>query len=302
MRVVAGILYVLGPGPACGGGMMEPADAAPSPDAVCAVPAGRAYILSRLAITAAEGFDLDADGDVDNELGQLPDATLASVNGGLADYFAMGTFLVVGLITDWSDPPTADDPDVAFHILHVFDADRDPANNFDGEGEFRVHQDAFDLSCGLATRADETRLEASVLRASRSSWIFELSSGGQLQLDRATLVGSFDAGFERATGRIGAVLPYCTLSALPVPGAISGTVLDALVNDPGLAGTVAPDLDVDGDGLERIVGDGVGIDHCVDGNGEIVAGRTCPCHPAIVDGYSVGLEHDIVLGRLVGVI
>src|SRR5687768_10673535 len=124
MRLLTGILMIL---QGCGGGAdadPDPVDAPPL-DAVCPLPAGRAYVLTHLAVLpGGEGMDLDGDGAADNELGNLPDDIRLSVNDGIAETIEFGTFLAGALITDWTDPPTPDDPEIGFHMLHILDEDR----------------------------------------------------------------------------------------------------------------------------------------------------------------------------------
>ena len=308
MRLQVGILLAFGG--ACGSGAAAvdggPSDGVPQRDATCQVPAGRGYVLSHLAVLPeGEGLDITGDGAVDNELGRMPDSTLASVNDGLAEMLSLGTFLAGALVTDWSDPPTPDDPAVGFQIMHLFDEDRppDPANNYGGEGRFTVHQDAFDLSCNPDSAADQASIAAGVLTARRSRWAFELSTGsGQLEFEDVTIVGTFDETYLRADATLGAVMPFCSLASLAIPGEIPGSVLDAIVNDAGLAGPIAVDVDLDGDGFEQVVGDGVGILRCQDGDGTVIEGADCVCHPSIVDGYTVGVEVEIVYAMMVAVV
>jgi hypothetical protein len=292
----------------CGGEQAvtpDPVDAS-TQDSICPVPSGRAFVLTRVgALPGDQGLDVDGDATIDNEIGHLPDATRLSVNDGLAEMIAQGTFLAGGLIDEWTDPPTPNDPEAAVHIFHVFDEDRpnDPSDNYGGEGRFIMHQDAFDLNCQSATRADETVIADRVLTARRSEWTFELSSGsGQLSFQRAILVLTLDETYDHAVGEMGAVMSFCSLGSLPIPGELSGSVLDAIVNDPSLAGSIAVDIDFDQDGLERVVGDGVGILRCYDGDGTIIEGADCICHPDIVDGYSVGIDIAMIRAFLVGVI
>jgi hypothetical protein len=97
-------------------------------------------------------------------------------------------------------------------------------------------------------------------------------------------------------------MSLCALSSVPFPGDIPGTILDAFANDSAIGSFVSVDVDVDGDGFEQVVGDGVTIQECIDGDGTtVIDGRDCPCHPSIVDGYSSALGFEIVSARLVGV-
>jgi hypothetical protein len=46
----------------------------------------------------------------------------------------------------------------------------------------------------------------------------------------------------------------------------------------------------------------VTIARCIDGDGEVIAGRECPCHPDIADGYSVAYDVELVSAIVLGVL
>ena len=303
----AGVLWLA----ACGGGGGAATpdasfDAAGPPDSLCAVPAGRAAVYHQIRILPpGEGFDLDGDGAVDNEIGRLPPAVLSAAHAGIDQSLATGELVVLYLVTGWSEPPTPDDPDVVFYGLSGYDGDmpNNPANNFTGMGEFYVRLDQFDLSCRPTTQADETALAGGVLTARARRWAFQLTTGtGALTIDEVIAVTTWDPTWAASSSRIGGRMSLCSLAALPFPGDTPGTALDAFANDPSIAAAVQPDVDVDGDGLEQVIGDGVSILKCIDGDGTTeIPGRDCPCHPSIVDAYSVGLRMDAVGARIIGV-
>jgi hypothetical protein len=252
-----------------------------------------------------QGFDLDGDATLDNALGNVADGVRNGVNVGLDAAIQGGELLMVMFMTDWTDPPTPDDPDLRFNAFQVYDADMpaDNSNNFSGQGRFVVLTSQLDLQCRSKTEADETMLVGGVLTARRDSWRFTLTTGlGALEFADAIMVTTFESDFASGTSRLGAVMSLCTLSALAFPGDTPGTVLDALANDEGIGGQVMIDMDRDGDGFERVRGDGVGILDCIDGDGTVIDGADCPCHPAIVDGYSVGMEFSSVAAQVVGTI
>jgi hypothetical protein len=293
--------------PACGddGTPLMTPDAPPA-DAQCTLPPGVSWIFTTAHVVPADqGFDLDGDTTIDNVLGAAPNAVRSGANDGLDAAIAGGELLMVMLMTDWSDPPTPDDPDLRFNAFQVYDADMpaDSSNNLSGQGRFVVPISQLDLQCRSKTEADETTLVGGVLTARRDSWRFTLTTGlGALEFADAIIVTTFSSDFATGTSRLGAVMSLCTLSALAFPGDTPGTVLDALVNDEGIGSQVMIDMDRDGDGLEQVRGDGVGVLDCVDGDGTVIDGADCPCHPAIVDGYSVGMEFLAVTAQVVGTI
>jgi hypothetical protein len=301
------LLAALAALPACGGDDTPGQSSdAPSADAACGLPPGIAWAFTTAHVLPGdEGFDLDDDGEVDNALGHVPDGVRTGANDGLDAAMRGGELLMVMFMTDWSDPPTPDDPDLHFHVFQVYDADMpaDTSNNFGGDGRFVVPTNQLDLQCRSKTEADSTQLEGGVLTARRDVWRFTLTTGlGALEFADAIMVTTFSSDFATGSSRLGAVMSLCTLSALAFPGDTPGTVLDALVNEPGIGGAVTLDVDEDGDGFERVRGDGVSILDCVDGDGTVIDGPDCPCHPAIVDGYSVGMEFLSVQAEVVGTI
>ena len=280
----------------CGDETAPLADASLLPDAVCPLPEGRLYVMSAFAIEGPGlGFDLDGDGTIDNAIGELPNEERANLNGAL-DLLRENGLLLAGIyLTGWSDPPTADDADVVAHLVQLTDADRDLSNNLGGEGTFYIDKNAFDLNCNPASAAEETTLVDGQLSARRSFWTFLLGTIATLEMADARLAFQFDADFRAATGQGGAIVTACSLAEMPYPSDPSSSVIDKLVNDPSVP-PVTMDMDRDGDGLEQIVGDGVDIVECIDGDGTRIPGASCPCHPAIADGYSIAVDLPLVAG------
>lgn len=290
---------------ACGGGPAaddDPIDAG-LPDAVCPTPEGRAFIMQELRILPPDqGRDLDGDGDVDNELGNFPPSHLETAHQGMDTSINTGELTVLTLVTNW-DPPVPDDPDIGLHFFAGYDGDipTNPSNNFTGDGEFYVRLDHFDLNCQSRTQAEEATMVGGVLTATRSAWAFPLTTGtGTLRMDDAQMVVTFDDEYRTHATLLTGVFTYCALAALPFPGETPGTVLDAMVNDPALLAAFQVDMDRDGDGYEQVIGDGLTVLKCVDPEEGEIYGRECPCHPAIVDGFSAALSIQGILARVIG--
>jgi hypothetical protein len=291
---------------ACGGGGSA-VDAGADPDtgfvSTCPVPEGRSFIASRMELLpTGGGFDLTGDGEINNEMGKMPEAARAEISEGLNLSITVGEMILLAHITGW-DPPTPDATDVGFYLFIGSDADSppDPSNNHGGEGEFRVSLGQFDLECNPRTEADEVEIAGRVLTARRRTWDFPLTTGtGSVVLVNPVLELAFDESHTSATGRVGMVMTLCSLSAIPFPGLQTGTTLDVIVNEPSLQ-ELSVDIDLDDDGLEEVRGDGVTIRDCVDGDGvTVIEGRTCPCHPAIADGYSFAITLEAVPARILG--
>lgn len=289
----------------CGGGAAAP-DAGPTdaPGQACEVPSGHTFVLPRIHVAAASvGLDLDGDEEIDNVLGLMPEAARMSANEAFDASIAGGELLMLFHISDWSDPPSPTDPALFFDVFVGGDADMPlfPDDNFSGNEEFFVRLDQFGLDCVPAQRAEAASIEDRTLTATRmDDWEFVLSVNGAMVFTNATVMIDLSDDYASATGVLAAAVTICSLDKLPFPGDIEGTVLDVFAND-ALFSAVVPDMDLDGDGLERIVGDGVSILQCIDGDGTIITGDDCVCHPNIADGYSLAVELDAIGARLVGV-
>ena len=297
-RVAAALL--LG-GTACSGGGGGAADApvvdAGLPDAVCPLPEGRGHFVSSIQIVSEDqGFDLDGDTTIDNTLGSLPDGFKSPVNDELTSTIASGELRMIFFVTGWATPPTADDPDVAIHPIAGEDADDpvNPANNAEVGSDFRFDMNTtFDLDCNLRQSTEQASIAGGVLDATGPRFFFPLADLGSLDYRRLIIHAVFDGALERASGQLGGALTICTLSGIPYFGSAEGSILDVLVNEPTTS-AIIPDIDVDGDGLERVMGDGVGVLGCTDADGTSIPGPTCPCDPRIVDGYSVTFSFSMV--------
>jgi hypothetical protein len=303
-----GALLAIGIALGCGGGGDNTADAGP-PDAaetLCPVPQGHSRVLSHVRfLPADQGFDLDGDEVIDNEVGKMPDSARDSVHEGMDEALTVGELMMIFHIEDWTEPPTPTDEDIRFHVFSGLDADVpiDPSKKFSGEGKFYVRVGEFDLNCDSTTEADEATIIERKLVATRSAWSFAITVGaGTMEFRDPRIEQEFDADYYGANGMFGGKATICSLSALAFPGETPGTVLDAFVNDPIFADAISVDMDIDGDGLEEVVGDGVTILECIDGDGvTVIEGRDCPCHPAMADAYSLAMYLETVPAEIVAV-
>jgi len=121
-----------------------------------------------------------------------------------------------------------------------------------------------------------------------------------------TLVSNPEA-LESFSGQLCGARSAASWHRVPNSGGFGGrTVLDLLVSGATFFGfhsdPTQPDIDFDGDGLERLVdadGDG-NVDLCIDGNGSQVEGIDCPLDPRIADGYSEAMSLEAIGARLAG--
>jgi hypothetical protein len=116
---------------------------------------------------------------------------------------------------------------------------------------------------------------------------------------------------EDAFGPASMDVRYCgarALSSMYIWHSFSGqgSLLDMVAVGFNFGGYVftptQPDVDVDGDGLERVMdtdGDGQ-VDLCIDGDGAQITGLDCPRDPRMADAYSEALHVVAVGARLAG--
>lgn len=271
-------------------------------EAVCELPEGPNYLLTRLGIAQAdEGFDLDGDEVVDNSFGELPFLTRLAVNAAYQDSLDAGEWMVGTLQDEWSEPPTANDPDTGFHILTLVDADvPDDVSNDRTGGSFYVSPLFLDLDCQSTSRTPGA-IEDGLFTGQRERLDFPLNTGtGSIDMVDMHIELQYGEDFTTASGQVGSYVTMCSLSAvpLPLPGSEGGSVLDYIANNDGLPELI--DGDLDGDGLELVVGDGESILHCVDGDGTIIEGADCPCYPEIADAFSATLSFDVLQVPVLG--
>jgi hypothetical protein len=288
------VLALLG----CGGGAGGTGDAGAGPDApsqLCIAPPGDTWVVTSLSILGeGEGFDLDGDGEIDNEFGKTPEGARAEIAAGLNTSLEAHEMTVLIHITGWDPPGAARAPTVAFYM------GTDPTGLYES-GDYHVWSDQFDLDCNPRNETDDVEIDGRAVTARRDIWNFPLSTAtGSVVMVDPLLQLEFDEAYQRVNGTMGMTVTMCSLSAIPFPGLQAGSTLDVVVNEPSLE-VISVDMDLDGDGLEQARGDGVTIRDCVDGDGiTIIDGRSCPCHPAIADGYSFAFGLEATRARIVG--
>lgn len=292
----------------CGGGSGDDAPAEPDAgeDAACQMPPGPTYLLTSFGIAPLEdAFDLDGDGTGDNQLGNLPAATIDVINDGYRDSIDAGEWMIATLMDDWTDPPTASDPSTGLHVLQLTDADSpDDVSNDRTGGAFYASSSFLDLDCHSTTRAAGA-IEDGVFVGERELLEFPLNTGtGSLDMVDMIVEVTYAADYKTAVGRVGSYVTLCTFSGVPLAlpdTTTSSSSLDYMVNDPQIVENAPVDGDLDGDGLEQVIGDGVGVLHCIDGDGTIIEGSDCPCYPEIADAYSTTIAFELLEVPVLGV-
>jgi hypothetical protein len=280
--------------------VMSTPDLAPAPDLSapgCVPEFGSGYFADRLQyLPSDQGFDLNGDGMVDNQTGIL--ASIA--NQELANAIVNGRSIFVLSVRSLKGPPLVegDTPTLAFYVAVDGDMPADPSNNA-MNGAFRVHREQFDVDC-QPTAAFDSKVESGEIRSTAKKVDTVAGGIGTLTFVDVKMTSAPEQPGDYATwtGKIGGVVPVCTLSLSPFPGPNPSSLLDVMVN----VFSIQPDIDRDGDGLEKIVGDGNNVKECVTGDGTVIPGRTCPCDPRMQDAYSGAFQFHLVPARIVGLV
>jgi hypothetical protein len=250
--------------------------------------------------------DLDGDGDLDNAIADLgppyselyPAAMTVAIQGSVDSGFYR--FL---LHMPWVEESLATMQGevrvVAYKGLDV-DCPRDAADDFTGDEEFYAMAASLD-ACGEPL----------------FSWPGSRVEAGRLLGTRAPIAVAYgDATFRvmcEVAGRFGPdgrslELDVCARADLADLGADFGdglTVLEALLGGGARIGFegpgLQPDVDRDGDGLERFTLDDQGrIARCIDGDGTPIEGRDCSMDPRMADGFALSLQMHLASARYGG--
>jgi hypothetical protein len=276
-------------------------DATPSGDGphrapACDVAFGTTFIFDEASLMpVGQGFDITGDGVPDNALGFM--APLA--NQALAATVESGEGIYLTDFVDWNGE--ADDPDVTMTFYSGEDADvpANPANNRDGDGTFTVSDRQFDVRCLPLSSGPPAPIQDRVYVAQADAWPMLISNIGTIVFADLHTEATFAEDFASYASTFGAVWTACGLARATGPAFGGDTFLDQIVNE---FARPEPDIDVDGDGLERFVGDGNGIAECIDGDETVIPGADCACDARIADGYSVSIEIRAVRAEIVGII
>jgi hypothetical protein len=286
----------------CGPNDVVMQDLAPPPQDMsmpgCMPDFGRAFFVDKLEyLPSSEGFDLTGDGMIDNRTGSF--GPLA--NGELVKSIGNGATIILMSMVGLKGPPLVegDTPSVAIYVGLDADTPANPANNT-MNGEFKVPLEQLDVNCMSTTNFDSSKVESGSIRSTSRKIDVVAGTIGTITFVDTVQISTPDSpgDFGGWSGRIGGVVPACSLSLTPFPGNNPASLLDVIVN----VLTTQPDIDRDGDGIETFIGDGTGIKECVDGDGTVIPGRTCPCDPRMQDAYSGALGFHIVAARIIGLV
>lgn len=141
------------------------------------------------------------------------------------------------------------------------------------------------------------------------------SSSGNLSISGARVCGAISVRMLETTPNFFATLGVGIGENPPCVGEADATLADVIIGGTGGSGLLsipatAPDVDVDGDGLERFetttTWSGTGacqpvVTACIDGDGTRIEGRGCALDARFADGISIGLSASAVSAQIVGV-
>jgi hypothetical protein len=270
----------------------EPAD---DSDASTAGPL--TFVVSEAAVTEDRICDLDGDGLVDNVVADLgrPASSLLSmtISAGLQSAVARGHRVIIHI--PWvEDRDRPADPEVLLVVLGGEDTDApvDMTDDFSGEEPF--FRRAHDIDgCGEPLYVIHASIADGELRAEAEVEIrvnFDL-----LGVRAATVTGTIERHVLEAH--------LCSFATVADLGQAQGieeggdlSMLEQFLMGGEAFGMdaipgVTPDLDFDGDGLERFVTDEQGnLISCIDGDSTAISGRDCWQDRRIADAFSLILR------------
>jgi hypothetical protein len=172
----------------------------------------------------------------------------------------------------------------------------DPVKNAAGMGQFLAPAAAFDVNCmsNAYFNSVDIPTDASV-EAHKASFEIGDRGIGLLPFENLLLRGTLSPDGSTFSGRMGGIATLCSFSLLGSPTG-NGSMLGFLVNQFNLQ----PDIDIDGNGLDQVTGDGQDISSCKTPDGTVIPGATCACDPRIHDGFSAAFDFSAVPGAIVG--
>jgi hypothetical protein len=300
---------------------------------------GHAFIMKTLAIAGeGRGFDLDkrcrgqGNGDcIDNSLWELGELGNASIRQGLLNG---ETLLLVELSGIDEEFLGGTDKNLTLKLYAARDADQPirSSNNFsipDGATkccEFKISEQSLRGNPRQAIARAPARIITGELESLGSVYIrIAISIGSppypQLDLRRLFIKGRVASDFSSMNdGILGAGLPIQSLALTDNPYCQTlNTLCPQTLPDSSLLDLIAallpPDLDLDGDGIERVLTGANGrIAQCYDGCGlnctdfgsqippfSVNEPHTCALQAEIQDGYSVAFAFDAVQAYVVGI-
>lgn len=252
-------------------------------------------VTSRVEITDERLCDIDDDGVLDNSIAEL--------GSPMSQLFVMafGTLLDGVLVDDvprlvahfpWVDDlRTPRDLDTHLILYEGIDSDGDRSNDLSGNESFSVAMRSLD-ECGEPLHYfPSVRIDGGLVETGAGTIPLPAGEGTAT----AHVVSSLGL-----VGRSTDACGYFLIEDLGIMEGFSGTgelsLLEVILSGGATFGAdtvpgLDPDLDFDGDGLERIE---VDVDHrverCIDGDGTVILGRECWRDERMSDAFSITLH------------
>jgi hypothetical protein len=263
---------------------------------------GLGFVIDDLAVTPyALAMDLDGNGTADGAINRALDPMLSTVNNAFRSAVLAGRICVALEVVGLESPYACADGAVTLKYYRCDDDDQDPANNFCGAPE-----------CGRMVLSAEDIVDGQAVYRTAPTPIVDCRVHGELEqvllidLDNDLLplersqVAAFvpDTLHELLEVQIGGVARARDTQLVSIPICRYMPILCVNPNTPeeiSLAQYMRligehPDVDLDGDGLERYDLDGeVQVLRCIDGDGAVIEDPACLDDPRIVDGFSMCL-------------
>jgi hypothetical protein len=271
---------------------------------------GPSVVVDTMGVApASDGFDLDGDGTVDNQLANIPFG-IDMINMGIQDAIDMGMILMLLEFRGVEDPTLGvDDLTMDAALYNGIDSDADPTDNFDPAfpEDFLVDPASLDPMGYPMVLFFNTSITgtpaAPYFYGERNSLPFVFPGFGAVQIVNPRIDGNPSADFyDYSNGLLGGVLQACALDQAPNPLGTGGTMLELL-----LGFGVTPDIDLSGDGLETFQlssGFPSTLVSCTDGDGTVIPNLDpprCACDERIEDGISMALSFHAVSANITGV-
>lgn len=220
-----------------------------------------------------------------------------------------GKLIVLMEFRRLDDPRGQNDPDLDLGVLFGEDSNGNAADNFSGAAELKVSDaslDAVGNPVGLFPHLAVSGGHLSGTMNGAAALRVNVPSIGTVPVSDAVLTADLTPWGTGESGRISflmngrltGTLRAQDIVAIPNPAAdacAGATLLDLAVLPCLISDGIQPDVDRDGDGLERFEdadGDG-SIDRCYDGDGTLYSSTpliSCALDPAFEDGFSASLE------------
>ena len=282
----------------------------------------QAVVLNRLSIAPESptiGCDFSGDGRADNAFTHALGPAYGLLNSFITSGVSNGQILLQLAFLNLTDPRGQNLPDTRVGWVLGSDANMDTTDNgAAGNPEF-VRSTSLQPNF-LPIASFQSVVRAGMLAGGPEDILLPLGNMGGLgalefNLKRGRITGTVVASDTRITeirnGVLCGAIPGRDLANVRNPaGLIPGgggmgmanasSFLELLVGGQRIlivtVGPQQPDIDIDGDGLERyeaVMGSGgmpPMITACIDGDGTRIEGRTCPMDPRMADGFSAAFQ------------